>query len=64
MYCVGSVVDGATINCNPQDHDGLPAVGFTDAQGMYALTATNSLEGGTGTKPGKYRVTFKSKPRR
>ena len=55
----GSVVEGATVNFFPQDSTGVPAVGFTDAQGMYALTATDSLEGGTGTKPGKYRITVK-----
>jgi len=55
----GSVVEGATVNFFPQDRTGVPAVGFTDAHGVYALTATDSLDGGTGTKPGKYRVTVK-----
>ncbi|MCL2118476.1 MAG: carboxypeptidase-like regulatory domain-containing protein [Planctomycetaceae bacterium] len=55
----GSLVEGATVNFFPLDNVGVPAVGFTDAEGNYALTATDSLEGGTGTKPGKYRVTVK-----
>ena len=55
----GSTVEGATVNYIPVDKTGLPAVGFTDAQGKYALTATDSIEGGTGTKPGKYRVTVR-----
>ena len=55
----GSAVEGASINFIPQDGAGVPAIGFTDAGGNYALTATDSLEGGTGTKPGKYRVTVR-----
>jgi hypothetical protein len=43
----------------PQDGIGVPAIGFTDAGGNYALTATDALEGGSGTKPGKYRVTVR-----
>jgi hypothetical protein len=55
----GSAVEGASVNFIPQDGVGVPAIGFTDAGGNYALTATDALEGGTGTKPGKYRVTVK-----
>lgn len=55
----GTAVEGATVNFFPQENAGVPAVGFTDTEGNYALTATDSLEGGTGTKPGKYRVTVK-----
>ena len=55
----GVAIEGATIHFHPQDSEGVPAIGFTDAQGNYLLTATDALEGGTGTKPGKYRVTVK-----
>jgi hypothetical protein len=55
----GSPVEGARITFFPLDDSGISATGFTDAQGKYSLTAVNSLVGGTGTKPGQYRVTIK-----
>ncbi|MDR2116202.1 MAG: carboxypeptidase-like regulatory domain-containing protein, partial [Planctomycetaceae bacterium] len=55
----GSPVEGARLTFFPLDDSGISATGFTDAQGKYSLTATNSLVGGTGTKPGQYRVIIK-----
>jgi hypothetical protein len=59
VFWNGSPVEGARITFFPLDDSGISATGFTDAQGKYSLTATNSLVGGTGTKPGQYRVTIK-----
>ncbi|MDR2441599.1 MAG: carboxypeptidase-like regulatory domain-containing protein [Planctomycetaceae bacterium] len=57
VFLNDSPIDGAQITFFPLDNSGVPAAGFTNAQGQYSLTAVNSLVGGTGTKPGKYRVT-------
>jgi hypothetical protein len=52
-------VEGARVTFFPLDTSGLAASGLTDASGKYLLTADGSLSGGTGTKPGQYRVTVK-----
>jgi hypothetical protein len=59
VFWNGSPVEGARITFFPLDNSGISATGFTNAQGKYSLTATNSLVGGTGTKPGQYQVIVK-----
>ncbi|MDR0610467.1 MAG: carboxypeptidase-like regulatory domain-containing protein [Planctomycetaceae bacterium] len=59
VFFNGSPVEGSRVTFFPLDDSGVSASGFTDAQGKYSLTAVNSLVGGTGTKPGQYRVTIK-----
>ncbi|MDR3196953.1 MAG: carboxypeptidase-like regulatory domain-containing protein, partial [Planctomycetaceae bacterium] len=57
VFLNDSPVEGARVTFFPLDTSGLAASGFTDASGKYSLTADGSLSGGTGTKPGQYRVT-------
>jgi hypothetical protein len=52
-------LEGATVTFFPLEPSGMPASGYTNAQGKYTLTALDSFNAGKGTKPGKYRVTVK-----
>ncbi|MDR0609876.1 MAG: DUF4198 domain-containing protein [Planctomycetaceae bacterium] len=55
----GSPVEGVTVGFSPADSTrGKPAVGRTDAQGKFTLTATQGGEFGKGTMMGKYLVSF------
>lgn len=52
----GSPIEKVSITFIPADGQGEAATGLSDAQGKYLLTATESLVGEAGTKPGKYKV--------
>jgi hypothetical protein len=55
----GSPVEGVTVGFSPAGSTrGKPAVGRTDAQGKFLLTATQGGEFGKGTMIGKYLVSF------
>ncbi|MDR0336060.1 MAG: DUF4198 domain-containing protein [Planctomycetaceae bacterium] len=55
----GSPVAGVTVGFSPVDSNaGKPAVGRTDAQGKFVLTATQGGEFGKGTMIGKYFVSL------
>jgi hypothetical protein len=55
----GSPIEGVTVGFSPADaNTGKPAVGRTDAQGKFVLTATQGGEFGKGTMIGKYLVSF------
>ena len=55
----GAPVKGAVVAFVPTDGTGIGAGGSTDEAGLYTLTADNALVPGSGTKPGKYKVTVK-----
>ena len=55
----GAPVEGAIVAFVPTDSTGHSAGGKTDGAGFYTLTADNALVPGSGTKPGKYKVTVK-----
>lgn len=53
----GKPVEGVTVSFSPVDLKvGSPAVGETDANGVYKLTATQGGSPGSGTKAGEYQV--------
>ena len=58
----GTPVEGATIAFQPvKEGEGIAATGFTDANGVYKLTAVNGKDGAQpavegGTLPGEYYV--------
>jgi hypothetical protein len=55
----GSPVEGVTVGFSPAEStSGKPAVGRTDAQGKFVLTATQGGQFGKGTMIGKYLVSF------
>jgi hypothetical protein len=55
----GSPVEGVTVGFSPVDSKaGKPAVGRTDAQGKFVLTATQGGEFGKGTMIGTYLVSL------
>ncbi|MDR2116084.1 MAG: DUF4198 domain-containing protein [Planctomycetaceae bacterium] len=55
----GSPIEGVTVGFSPADSaTGKPAVGRTDAQGKFVLTATQGGEFGKGTMIGKYFISF------
>jgi hypothetical protein len=55
----GSPIEGVTVGFSPADAKaGKPAVGRTNAQGKFVLTATQGGEFGKGTMIGKYLVSF------
>lgn len=51
----GQPVEGALVTFQPQDESGASAVGTTEAQGKYALTASAG-EFGAGAVAGRYKV--------
>jgi len=52
----GKIVEGAAVQFHPVDDMGEPAAGMTEPNGCYVITAASAKGGGTGTKPGKYKV--------
>ena len=52
----GEPVAGAAVQFHPVDAAGEPAAGMTDTNGRYVITAASARGGGTGTKPGNYKV--------
>jgi hypothetical protein len=55
----GSPVEGVTVGFSPVDSKaGKPAVGRTNTQGKFVLTATQGGEFGKGTMIGKYLVSL------
>ncbi len=55
----GTPVQGVVVSFSPTDANGVPAVGTTDAAGVYKLNAVGGGEIGGGTAPGPYNVSFK-----
>ena len=53
----GNAVEGAIVTFVPDASEGIPASGGTDAKGGYLLTSTSAQVPGSGTKPGKYKIT-------
>lgn len=53
----GAPVDGCILTFFPQSSDGEGGSGKTDAQGAFVVTSQNAENGGTGLKPGEYKVT-------
>ncbi len=55
----GQPIDKCIISFFPQDTaTGEGGGGITDAQGKYEVTSTGATNGGTGLKPGQYKVTI------
>jgi len=52
----GETVAGAAVQFYPVDSVGEPAAGKSDSSGRYTITAASAQQGGSGTKPGKYKV--------
>ena len=52
----GETVPGAAVQFIPLDSEGEPAAGKSESNGRYTITAASASSGGTGTKPGKYKV--------
>ncbi len=55
----GTPIEGVTVSFSPVKEDaGTPAVGTTDASGVFKLTAIQGGKVGGGTAVGEYEVTF------
>jgi len=55
----GKPIEGVTVSFSPVKPDaGTPAVGTTDANGVFKLTATQGGKPGAGTGAGEYQVAF------
>jgi len=52
----GEVVSGAAVQFYPVDDTGEPAAGKSEPNGRYVITAASARDGGSGTKPGKYKI--------
>ena len=52
----GESVAEAAVQFYPVDDTGEPAAGKTMPNGHYVITAASAKNGGSGTKPGKYKV--------
>ena len=53
----GEAVEGVTVMFTPTDDGGMAAVGGTDEDGAFRLTARRGHKFGQGTPEGKYKVT-------
>ena len=53
----GQPVAGVMLVFYPSASDGESGSGMTDEQGVYTVTCAGSSKGGTGLKPGEYKVT-------
>lgn len=54
----GKPLVGANVMFHPKDMDGFVAVGLTNEEGIYRLTAMKGGKFGKGTVTGEYHVTF------
>jgi type IV secretory pathway TrbL component len=57
----GQPVAGASVMFYPDGADGEAGSALTDESGVYAATSSGSRQGGTGLKPGTYKVTVVKK---
>ena len=54
----GEAVGGVTVMFTPVDDKGMAAVGRTNAEGVFQLTARRGHQFGAGTTVGRYKVTI------
>lgn len=54
----GQPLAGASITFYPDASDGEGGSGLTGADGKYEMTCSGAAEGGSGMKPGSYKVTI------
>ncbi len=54
----GQPLEGATIMFYPTASDGEAGAGRSDSAGKYEVTSSGASNGGTGLKPGDYKVTI------